>query len=262
MKKLVVVLCLVAMSMLVKAQIVYTVCYDNVQIHTTADLNGPTSGELKKNDKVNVLSTSGEWAVIDHNGSVAYVLKYFLKKLEEEKATVAEPIATTVAENIEQNPIVSNTPTSTPTSAPTNNNLMTASGRVFYCGGKSYSEIEMYDFLRNNCKEAYEYYRSAQSLEMDGQWCFAWGCIVGIGVGIPIFFWASMAAGAVLMGAGNGLLIASIPIWCVGAYRINNTPNVYNQYCVKRTAYNESRTPKVGLQFQRSLDGIGFAVTF
>lgn len=262
MKKLVVLLFLVATSMLLNAQTNYVVCYDNVTVHTTTELNGPVSGELKKNEVVKVLGTTGDWAIIDRNGSVAYVLKYFLQQVEAQKPAVQTSVT---AANECQNTSVSSVPAETPavTAAPlTENSLMTRSGRTFYCGERSYSEIEMYDFLRNNCKEAYEYYRSAQSLEMDGIWCFTWGCIVGIGLGVPIFFWASMAAGAVLMGAGNGLLIASIPIWCVGAYRINNTPNVYNQYCVKRTAYNESRTPKVGLQFQRSLDGIGFAVTF
>jgi len=115
MKKLVLILCLVAMSVIVKAQDVYTVCYDNVKIHTTADLNGPTSGDLKRNDKVNVISTSGEWAVIDHNGSVAYVLKYFLKKDEvqpsvQNEAPIVEekPVEQTEVVVVEEKPVEQN----------------------------------------------------------------------------------------------------------------------------------------------------------
>jgi len=91
MKKTLVLLCFVFMSVLVFAQAKYVVCYENVKVHTTTELNGPVSGELQKNDTVNVLSTSNEWAVIDYKGSVGYVLKYFLKFVKEEKVA-AEPV--------------------------------------------------------------------------------------------------------------------------------------------------------------------------
>lgn len=82
MKKIFVLLCFAFMSVLLFAQAEYVVCYDNVKIHTTTDLNGPISGELQKNDVVKVLKSSGEWAVIDHKGSVGYVLKYFLREID------------------------------------------------------------------------------------------------------------------------------------------------------------------------------------
>lgn len=97
MKQIIIILCFAFVALSINAQTNYVVCYDNVQIHTTADLNGPTSGELKKNDKVNVISTSGEWAVIDHNGNVAYVLKYFLKKNDTE-AVESSAVSVTVEE--------------------------------------------------------------------------------------------------------------------------------------------------------------------
>lgn len=151
MKKILVLFCFAFMSVLLFAQAEYVVCYDNVKVHTTTELNGPTSGELRKNDVVKVLNTSGEWAVIDYEGSVGYVLKYFLKFVREEK--VAVDTVPTPKDVVQQDTIKQDTVTPPDTAnvkAPVDSSLIIAYSRTqkaksFFGFSVNYSMLEAKD---------------------------------------------------------------------------------------------------------------------
>ena len=60
--------------------------------------------------------------------------------------------------------------------------------------------------------------------------------------------------GAILLGAGSGLFVASIPCIVVGTVKRNNSYELYNQTCARQTA----------LEFgiQTSQNGVGIAMKF
>ncbi len=137
-------------------------------------------------------------------------------------------------------------------------------------GNKRMSEDEYIDFIRSNCKEAWEYYDSGCSL-----WSAGWklfGCGLGFvtvgavlcGVGAGLYGngtvgydgWLGMyIPGAIIATAGSGCLAGSIPCLIIGSIRRNNSHEVYNESCGRRTS-------AVTFGLQSSQNGLGLAINF
>ena len=140
----------------------------------------------------------------------------------------------------------------------------------YMLGNKRMSEDEYIDFIRVNCKEAWEYYQSGCNL-----WSAGWklfGCGAGFtilggvlyGVGVSVFLYddynydaylGMTIPGAILLAGGSGCLAASVPCLIVGGIRKNNSDNEYNETC-GRQKY------AVTFGIQASQNGLGLAMNF
>lgn len=146
---------------------------------------------------------------------------------------------------------------------------------VYTVGNRRMSEDEYIDFIRQNCKEAYDYYESGVSL-----WSAGWK-LFGLGVGFTFggavwycvgwyvygpyyndnywnersYYRAFTIGGAVLMGLGGLAVTGSVPCLIVGGIRKNNSHNVYNESCVK-----QQTVATFGIQ--PAPGGLGLAIKF
>lgn len=137
-------------------------------------------------------------------------------------------------------------------------------------GNKRMSEDEYIDFIRSNCKEAWDYYESGCNLWSSGWKLF--GCGLGfitcgavlLGVGNGLYLdgtinydgWLGCyIPGAIILTAGSGCLAGSVPCLIIGSIRRNNSHEVYNESCGRRTS-------AVTFGIQGSQNGLGLAINF
>ncbi len=133
--------------------------------------------------------------------------------------------------------------------------LITKSGGTYFYNGKSMSESEYVAFVQNNCYEAWQSYQSGQKLVKSGWTYFGvgLGCIV---LSIPLAFAPySLYYDPILWGLGGGFLISSVVCLPIGYTRMNNSYEIFNQQCARRTA-------KLEFGIQSSQNGIGLAMKF
>lgn len=146
----------------------------------------------------------------------------------------------------------------------------------YIMGDVRMTEDQYVTFIQQNCTQAYEQYMKGQKLRKSGWGLFASGLtfmgvgslFVGLAYGLagPTKYSSSTryedeslylglcVPGAMLLGAGSGLFIASIPCIVVGTVKRNNSHEVYNATCARQTA----------LEFgiQTSQNGVGVAMKF
>ena len=128
-------------------------------------------------------------------------------------------------------------------------------GNSYFYNGRSMSETEYVALVQNNCYEAWQSYKSGKNLVKDG-WKFfgvGLGCFV---VSIPLA-WApySIYYDPILWGAGGGFLISSVVCLPIGYSRVNNSHEIFNQQCARRTTALE-------FGISTSQNGIGLAMKF
>ncbi len=133
--------------------------------------------------------------------------------------------------------------------------LITKSGKTYFYNGKNMSETEYVAFVQNNCYEAWQSYQNGKKLVKNG-WTFfgvGLGCFV---VSIPLM-WApySLYYDPILWGAGAGFLISSVVCLPIGYARVNNSHEIFNAQCARKTA-------KLEFGIQSSQNGIGLAMKF
>jgi hypothetical protein len=150
----------------------------------------------------------------------------------------------------------------------------------YIMGDVRMTEDQYVAFIQQNCTQAYEQYMKGQKLRKSGWGLFASGLTfmgvgsvlygVGYGLGGPKTTYSKYGSssrfedeslflgmgipGAILLGAGSGLFVASIPCIVVGTVKRNNSYELYNQTCARQTA----------LEFgiQTSQNGVGLAMKF
>ena len=141
---------------------------------------------------------------------------------------------------------------------------ITKSDNYYLMGNQRMNEEQYMNFLQQNCREAWESHRQGKKLWKDGWTCFGvglgfelvGGVLFGVGInsrdddvvlgcGIP---------GAIFLGAGSGLLVASVPCLVIGGIRKNNSHEIYNAQCAKQTA--------LSFDFKTTGNGIGIAMRF
>jgi len=146
----------------------------------------------------------------------------------------------------------------------------------YILGGQRISEDQYFDYIRNNCREAWESYQSGCKLWKCG-WAF-----FGVGSAMTITGAVLMAQsvktkyvysgrngyydtvkddalyipGAVLTGVGCGFEAASIPCIIVGGIRKYNSHKVYNESCSVKKEY------AVTFGIQPAPGGMGLAMNF
>lgn len=146
----------------------------------------------------------------------------------------------------------------------------------YIMGDVRMTEDQYVAFVQQNCTQAYEQYMKGQKLRKSGWGLFASGLTfmgagavlygVGYGLGGPQGYGSSTTyqdeslflgmgiPGAIFLGVGSGLFVASIPCIVVGTVKRNNSYELYNQTCARQTA----------LEFgiQTSQNGVGVAMKF
>ena len=146
----------------------------------------------------------------------------------------------------------------------------------YIMGDVRMTEDQYVAFIQQNCTQAYEQYMKGQKLRKSGWGLFASGLTfmgagavlygVGYGLGGPSRYGSSTTyqdeslylgmcvPGAIFLGVGSGLFVASIPCIVVGTVKRNNSYELYNQTCARQTA----------LEFgiQTSQNGVGVAMKF
>ena len=151
---------------------------------------------------------------------------------------------------------------------------------TYIMGDVRMTEDQYIAFVQQNCTQAYEQFVKGQKLRKSGWGLFASGLTfmgvgavlygVGYGLGGPktssskygsstsfedeSLFLGMCIPGAILLGAGSGLFVASIPCIVVGTIKRNNSHELYNETCARQTA----------LEFgiQTSQNGVGIAMKF
>lgn len=138
---------------------------------------------------------------------------------------------------------------------------------VYTVGSLRMSEDQYVDFIRQNCKEAYDYYDSGVSLWNAGWKLFGMGIGLTLGgvvwycVGMYCFSpydaaWKALVyGGCVLMGVGGLAATGSVPCLIVGGIRKNNSHEIYNESCARQTS-------EVTFGLQSSRNGLGLAINF
>lgn len=160
---------------------------------------------------------------------------------------------------------------SLPATAPkTNRVLLERAGNTYFYGDKKMNRYQMLDwYAQQNCKVAYDGFRSGFKLATAGWICFGLGlgcsvagvgCIIGSGItatqassGQPLPPLAY--AGAGLAYAGAALEVASIPCLIVGYVRMHRSVDTYNTHMY-------SRNPQPYFALQTSYSGLGLALHF
>ena len=135
--------------------------------------------------------------------------------------------------------------------------LISKTGNYYHMGNTSMTEEQYLTFIRNNCPEAWQSYLQGQKLWKDGWILFGTGLgCVTIGAA---FCWApySVIYSSILIGAGGGMTIGSIPCLVIGSNKKRNSYEVYNETCARR---NYSSSLEFGIQF--SQNGVGVAMNF
>ena len=139
---------------------------------------------------------------------------------------------------------------------------------IYTVGSLRMSEDQYVDFIRQNCKEAYDYYDSGISLWSSGWklfgmgvglvlggtvwWCVGWACFEPWTNGYK----ALTIGGYVLWGVGGLAMTGSVPCLIVGGIRKNNSHEIYNESCARQ----QSEVVSFGLQ--PSPGGLGLAIKF
>ena len=145
---------------------------------------------------------------------------------------------------------------------------ITKSDETYYMGDQRLTEEQYVQFVQKNCTQAYEAFTKGKKLRKTGFQLlssglpiFAVGTILyGVGIGVgkenrdDSIILGCGIPGAVLMGVGSGLTVASIPCIVVGTVRKNNSYEIYNANCARPFA----------LQFdiKSTGNGIGLAMKF
>ena len=174
---------------------------------------------------------------------------------------------------------------------------LTRNHNIYYYHGKPMKRAEMVQFLNDNCKEAYDYYRKQQKIEKAGWGLFGAGIVMTLGLGVPMIiigdhnqdvarenwynhpesrggysnyyntpeYWRAMntfAAGIsfVCIGPITSVLVG-VPMVIAGNVQKKNAHKVYNTWC----GYNEleeQETSQLELRLQTSGNGLGLALSF
>lgn len=205
--------------------------------------------EIKYKEKTNpngptfVLATSEINTIIYENGSVS--------TFNHAQKSATLPSTNGNADTYNQSQFVAGTP-------------ITRSDKTYYMGDQHLTEDQYAQFVQKNCTQAYEAFTRGKKLRKTGYQLLASGLpifaagIVFYGVGVGVGTSArdeSMILGlgipgAVMMGVGSGLTIASIPCIVVGTVRRNNSHEIYNTNCAR----------PVTLQFDVKAQGTGLGL--
>lgn len=145
---------------------------------------------------------------------------------------------------------------------------ITKSDDFYYMGEQRMTEDQYVAFIQKNCTQAYDAFKSGEKLQKTGWKLFASGLpilsvgaiLYGVGLGVgqaerdeDIILGCGIP-GAILLGVGSGLTVASIPCIVVGSVKKNNSHEVYNASCARPTALEFNINAKG--------TGIGFAMKF
>lgn len=138
--------------------------------------------------------------------------------------------------------------------------LIKDSKNHYYYHGSRISSKEVVNLMRNNCPDAYSYYKSNLHDEIWGACLTGVGVVMlGFGIGMPRYYSANgMPYGtsgySLLTTFGSIFTVVGIPLWAIGSINRQNSYNVYNEYC--------KATELVNFTIQRSENGIGLAMNF
>ena len=144
-----------------------------------------------------------------------------------------------------------------------NANLLpiTKSSGFYYLGEQRMTEDQYIDYIRSNCRDAWDSYNSGKKL-----WRAGWS-LFGVGLGLEVLGGGLLGggigdsdaglivSGGVFAGVGGAFVIASTPCIIVGGIRKYNSHVVYNNSCAARqTAVTFGLKPASG--------GIGLTMNF
>lgn len=140
----------------------------------------------------------------------------------------------------------------------------------YYLGDSKMDEAAYLEFIKNNCPAAWNSYNKGKKLWVSG-WALLGGGIVieAIGIGIykaglsSIYSNPRDNSGVILaytgiaeMAIGGVMTVGSIPCLIIGGIKKNNSHEVYNEECIRQTAY------VVEFGLQASHNGLGLAMKF
>ncbi len=142
----------------------------------------------------------------------------------------------------------------------------------FYKGTELLSKEAYEHLLFYTCPEAFTQYDKSVTYQKTGWGLFGAGAGLVFVVGIPTYFWGgfmpmpdiegtiAMTPGdpiiaSAFVGAGAALLIASIPVLCVGYSYRDKSINTYNQQC-------GHKEPAITYNLTAGQNGIGLAINF
>lgn len=145
---------------------------------------------------------------------------------------------------------------------------ITKSDKFYNMGDQRLTEEQYVLFIQKNCTQAYEYYMRAKKLHKTGVGLLASGLpilasgvvLYGVGVGVGTanrdsdIILGCGIPGAILMGVGSGLTVASIPCLAIGNVRKNNSHDIYNTSCARPQALQ--------LDIKTTGNGLGLALNF
>lgn len=149
--------------------------------------------------------------------------------------------------------------------------ILERSGNTYYYGDKKMNRYQMLDwYAQQNCRAAYEGFRSGFKVANAGWICFGLGigssiagagCIIGSGITVtqaqsatnlpPLAY-----AGAALSAVGGLLEVASIPCLIVGYVRMHESVHTYN------ADHGYARNPQPYFAIQSGQSGLGLALHF
>ena len=167
---------------------------------------------------------------------------------------------------------------------------------IYYYHGKPMKRAEMVQFLNENCKEAYDYYRKQQKIEKAGWGIFGAGAglvLIGGGVlggsesyyknNIPPMYpineqnkWLydkryhtyktmQIAGVGIMISSAVAVACVSIPMIIAGNVQKKNAHKVYNTWCGYKELEQETSSREnnsVELRLQSSSNGLGLALSF
>lgn len=240
-----------------------------------AQITEVSSSEIKYKEKANpngptfVLSTSEINSIIYASGTV----KVYDQQPVQQQPMMQQPMMQQPAANT-----YNNTPSYNNYGTQQAGNLPFIEKRDdgYLLGGQRISEDQYFDYIRNNCREAWESYQNGCKLWKCG-WAF-----FGVGTAMTVTGAALIASsvktttesgryysyttkhideslyipGAVLTGVGCGFEAAAIPCIIVGGIRKYNSHKVYNQSCSVKKEY------AVTFGIQPAPGGMGLAMNF
>lgn len=175
---------------------------------------------------------------------------------------------------------------------------LTRNHNIYYYHGKPMKRAEMVQFLNENCKEAYDYYRKQQKIERAGWGLFGAGIVMTLGLGVPMMIIGSnnreiarenwyknhpyndplhysyerspeYKSAEATLGAGIGFVcigpitsvLVGIPMIIAGNVQKKNAHKVYNTWCGYKEL-EEQETSRLELRLQTSDNGLGLALSF
>ena len=152
---------------------------------------------------------------------------------------------------------------------------LTRNHNIYYYHGKPMKRAEMVQFLNDNCKEAYDYYRKQQKIEYAGWGLFGAGIVMTFGLGVPMSIigdsWKSgwdrdmFNAGLSFVCIGPISVLVGVPMVIAGNVQKKNAHKVYNTWCgykeLEQETSQRNATP-LELRLQSSSNGLGLALSF